>query len=203
MNRHRICWIGAVWLMLVLLIGCMPTTSEVEPGTDLTPEAGTAEGDVTATAVSTPIATPTIEEPEMNDKANTPQPENPSLQNPPQPQDDPAASKPLIPVPDSPRIQEQVGKAKDDLAQQLSIDAAEIGLVEYQAVTWRDGSLGCPRPGMAYTQALVEGYRIQLQVKSTQYDYHGAAGRDPFYCPKPAGKFDAEGTLPAPGLNES
>lgn len=214
MNRQRIYFIGAAWLMLALLIGCVPTTNEVEPDAALPQEEGAADSGAAATAVPTIIATPVTEESEMNDEANspqpddlelnTPQPEKPGLQNPPPlPQDEPAAAKPVIPMPDSPMIQEQVGKARDDLAKQLGIDTADIDLVEYQAVTWRDGSLGCPRPGMAYTQALVEGYRIQLQVESTQYNYHGAAGRDPFYCQSPAGSFDSEEILPAPGVNET
>lgn len=206
MNRQRIYWIGAAWLMLVLLIGCVPTTNEVEPEAVITQGQGAAEGDV--------AATPVTEESEMNDETtrppaaalelNTPQPEKPALQNPPPlTLDGPAAAKPVIPVPDSPKIQEQVGKAKDDLAKQLGIDTTQIELVEYQAVTWRDGSLGCPRPDMAYTQALVEGYRIQLQVAGVQYNYHGAAGRDPFYCQNPIGVFDSEDIVPAPGVNET
>jgi hypothetical protein len=217
MNRQRIYWIGAAWLMLALLIGCVPTTNEVEPeavitqGQDAAATPALSEGE---TAVPTPIAIPVIEESEMNDETtrppaaalelNTPQPEKPALQNPPPlTLDGPAAAKPVIPVPDSPRIQEQVGKAKDDLAKLLGIDTTQIELVEYQAVTWRDGSLGCPRPDMAYTQALVEGYRIQLQVAGVQYNYHGAAGRDPFYCQNPAGVFDSEEIVPAPGVNET
>ena len=214
MNRQRIYLIGAVWLMLVLLIGCVPTTNEVEPQAAITQEEGAAESDVAVTAVPTTIATPIPEEPEMNDEAdtppaaalelNTPQPEKPALQNPPPlPQDGPAVTKPVIPMPESPIIQEQVGKATDDLAKQLGVDAAQIGLVEYQAVTWRDGSLGCPKPGMAYTQALEAGYRIQLQVEGTQFNYHGASGRDPFYCQSPVGQYDSEEIVPAPGVNET
>ncbi|MCA9977038.1 MAG: hypothetical protein KC413_14855, partial [Anaerolineales bacterium] len=209
MNRQRIYLIGAAWLILVLLIGCVPTTNEVEPQAAITQGQGAAEDDVAATAVPTTIATPIPEESEMKDEAtrppadmlelNTPQPEKPGLQNPPPlTLDGPAAAKPVIPVPDSPMIQEQVNKAKNDLAKQLGSDAAQIDLVEYQAVTWRDGSLGCPQTGMAYTQALVEGYRIQLQIDGVQYNYHGGAGRDPFYCQTPTGIYDSEEIVPAP-----
>ena len=134
----------------------------------------------------------------MNENAETPAeptpPESypPSQAEPTPPESYPssqegeAAANPTIPVPDSPMIQEQIEKAKADLASIVGLDAAQIDLVEYQSVTWRDGSLGCPRPGMAYTQMLVEGYRIQLQAGGKQYDYHGAAGRDPFYCANPS-----------------
>jgi hypothetical protein len=214
MNRQRIYLIGAAWLILVLLIGCVPTTNEVEPQAAITQGQGAAEDDGPATAVPTTIATPAPEELEMKDEAtrpstdvlelNTPQPEKPGLQNPPPlTQGEPAVAKPVIPMPESPMIQEQVGKAKEDLAKLLGVDADQIELVEYQAVTWRDGSLGCPKPGMAYTQALQEGYRIQLQVEGILYNYHGASRRDPFYCQSPVGQFDSEEIVPAPGVNES
>ena len=223
MNRQQIYLIGAAWLMLVLLISCVPTTNEVEPQAAITQGQGAVEDDdLAATPVlseveiadPTTIATPVPEESEMKDDAaqppadalelNTPQPEKPALQNPPPlSPTGPAVAKPVMPLPESPMIQEQVGKAKDDLAKLLGVDAAQIDLVEYQAVTWRDGSLGCPKPGMAYTQALQEGYRIQLQVEGILYNYHGASRRDPFYCQSPVGQFDTEEIVPAPGVNES
>ncbi|MCB9421052.1 MAG: hypothetical protein H6667_14715 [Ardenticatenaceae bacterium] len=213
MNRQRLYGIRAAWLMLVLLIGCVPTTNELEPQAAESQNVGAAS-EAVATAVPTTAATPISEESTMNNDAtrppadvlelNTPQPEKPGLQNPPPlALDSAVAAKPVIPVPDSPAIQEQVNKAKDDLAKQLGIDTAQIDLVEYQAVTWRDGSLGCPKPDMAYTQALVEGYRMQLQVNGVQYNYHGAAGRDPFYCQNPIGLYDSEEIVPAPGVNET
>jgi hypothetical protein len=60
---------------------------------------------------------------------------------------------------------------------------------------WRDGSLGCPQPDMMYTQALVDGYLIQLSAGSRLYNYHGANGRDPFLCTNSLDKPDA---LPGP-----
>jgi hypothetical protein len=35
---------------------------------------------------------------------------------------------------------------------------------------------------MAYTQALVDGAQILLEVAGVEYDYHAAAGRAPFLC---------------------
>ncbi|HSM17345.1 MAG TPA: hypothetical protein VK845_10190 [Gemmatimonadales bacterium] len=40
-----------------------------------------------------------------------------------------------------------------------------------EAVTWQDGSLGCPEPGMAYTQALVDGYWVELMAGEETLDY--------------------------------
>ena len=37
-------------------------------------------------------------------------------------------------------------------------------LIRDEAVTWSDGSLGCPQPGEYYTQVLVPGYWIVFDV---------------------------------------
>jgi hypothetical protein len=74
-----------------------------------------------------------------------------------------------------------VDQAVSDL-QALLDDNAEITVVLVEDVTWPDGSLGCPQPGMSYTQALVDGYRIVLSDGETEYAYHGAVGREPFLC---------------------
>lgn len=52
----------------------------------------------------------------------------------------------------------------------LGRDALEV--LGAEAVTWPDGSLGCPRPGMEYTQALVPGYRIRIRAGERILDYH-------------------------------
>lgn len=41
-------------------------------------------------------------------------------------------------------------------------------------VTWNDGSLGCPQPGLFYTQALVDGYWVVLIHGDETYDYRSA-----------------------------
>ncbi len=75
-----------------------------------------------------------------------------------------------------------VNTAKADLAQRLNIAAADITVVGLEEITWRNGALGCPQPGMMYTQALVPGYKITLRAGGAVYAYHGAEGRGPFLC---------------------
>lgn len=82
-----------------------------------------------------------------------------------------------------PQSDSDVSIASADLAVRLGVEAASIELVTRERVTWRDGSIGCPEPGMAYTQALVPGIRIVLRVADAEYEYHAADGRPPFYCP--------------------
>jgi len=59
----------------------------------------------------------------------------------------------------------------DDLAARTGSDPAAIALSGAEAVIWNDGSLGCPRPGVLYTQEQVEGYRVVLRVDGREYDY--------------------------------
>lgn len=70
-----------------------------------------------------------------------------------------------------------------DLAQRLDVDPDGIEVVSVDEVTWPDGGLGCPEPGMMYTQALVDGSRIVLRADGIRHEYHSGGSRDPFYCP--------------------
>ena len=76
--------------------------------------------------------------------------------------------------------------ARADLAKRLSISIDPIRVVEAVSVTWPDGSLGCPRPGMMYTQMMVDGARIRLEANGTMYEYHAGGRGVPFLCEKPS-----------------
>lgn len=78
-----------------------------------------------------------------------------------------------------------VAVAVADLADRLGVDVSVIKLISFEEVTWRDGSLGCPQPGMMYTQALVNGSLIVFRVDGSSYEYHSRAGGDPFFCATP------------------
>ena len=90
-----------------------------------------------------------------------------------------------VETPTVPVDQGVAGQAIEDLSVRLGVPAGEVKLVREDDVTWRDGSLGCPKKDMMYTQALVEGKRIVLQVDGTQYHYHAGSDRPPFYCKNP------------------
>jgi hypothetical protein len=88
----------------------------------------------------------------------------------------------VIRVPEDPNAKGYVTVAVNDLAARLDIPREQIEVVAYEPVTWNDGSLGCPQPDMMYTQALVDGYVIQLRAGGQTYTYNGATGSDPFLC---------------------
>jgi hypothetical protein len=91
------------------------------------------------------------------------------------------------PEPDDPGSKALVAKARADLQRRLSIKADEIQLLEFKAMVWPDSSLGCPRPGMNYTQVQRDGFLIRFTAQGRNFNYHGGSGRDPFLCDKPAG----------------
>jgi hypothetical protein len=72
----------------------------------------------------------------------------------------------------------------DDLAARLGTSREAIAVERSGVVTWRDGSLGCPQPGMMYTQALVPGYQVVLRVADETYDYHAGDGGYFILCPE-------------------
>ncbi len=79
----------------------------------------------------------------------------------------------------------EINDAKQDLASELGEPAAAVEIIRAERVTWPDGSLGCPRPGMLYTQALVRGYFIQLRAAGRHWNYHGGRGGPPRLCDSP------------------
>ena len=83
-----------------------------------------------------------------------------------------------------PTLRTLVDQAVADLASRLKIDASSIVTVSAQAMSWPDGSLGCPQPGMLYTQVMVDGALIELSVDGTSYSYHSGASGAPFLCQK-------------------
>lgn len=78
-----------------------------------------------------------------------------------------------------------VGAARD-LAARLGVPLEQVNLVSEELVEWPDGSLGCPQPGMMYTQVMTDGIRIVMEVGGAQYNYHGGGTRAPFLCENPA-----------------
>jgi hypothetical protein len=89
-------------------------------------------------------------------------------------------------TPASANQHEQVTQATKDLAGRLNIPVDQIQLIDIASVVWSDGSMGCPQPGMFYTQALVEGLRIRLGVGERIYHYHSGRNQAPFLCENPS-----------------
>jgi hypothetical protein len=59
-----------------------------------------------------------------------------------------------------------------DLLERTGSDRSMVEVIKSEFVVWSDGSLGCPQPGMMYTQALVDGYQVIFAVDGNTFDYH-------------------------------
>jgi hypothetical protein len=91
-------------------------------------------------------------------------------------------TKPLPPVPEQAPPFESVSTASvprevrravvADAARRFSVAENLVVVASAEKVTWNDASLGCPMPGMSYTQALVPGYRIVARSSAGAFIYH-------------------------------
>lgn len=102
------------------------------------------------------------------------------------------ASLPLGTVPDGVVERADVQAAIAAEAERSGVEPAAVGVAGYADVTWSDGSLGCPQPGMMYTQALVPGHQLVLEVDGSCASYHAAQGKDFSFCAQPVAPSSSE-----------
>ncbi len=94
-----------------------------------------------------------------------------------------------------------VAPARADLARRLGVEPDDLVVISAEEVTWPDGSLGCPEPGLSYTQALVDGSKVVLGHDDRVYVYHAGDDGQPFLCPSDD-KDGGHEFVPPPGFNE-
>lgn len=58
-----------------------------------------------------------------------------------------------------------------DAAERSGLDPSAIVTIRAESVTWPNGALGCPEPGVNYTQALVNGFHVVLRAGDQELDY--------------------------------
>lgn len=115
----------------------------------------------------------------------------------------------LVPVTPSPASGVIIGPVPDELQNQLLADIAQrlsgsenartsLTLVRAEPVIWPDGSLGCPQPGVFYTQALVEGMWVVYDVGGALFDYRVDQRGRYFLCEGASGgpRFDPNQPTP-------
>jgi hypothetical protein len=175
MNKYLHTWLSIVFVLL--LAGC------ASPGVNLPSPTNPTHPSVTPGETASVIA-PT-EEMHPGSGGGSPQVPlpviilSPGVENP-----SPTLEADMAPA--TAEQSEQIRLATQDLARRLEVPSEEISLIDITAVVWSDGSLGCPQPDMFYTQALVEGTRIRLQVDDVIYHYHSGGNQEPFLCENPA-----------------
>jgi hypothetical protein len=80
-------------------------------------------------------------------------------------------------------LEDAVKAARADAGRRTGTAAGALVLLSAETVTWSDGSLGCPQPDAAYTQALAPGYRVRLRGPAGEMDYHASARGALVLCP--------------------
>lgn len=93
----------------------------------------------------------------------------------------PAPVQPEVPM--NPTLESVTVAVLEDVARRTGMDKASLKVESAEAVTWADGSLGCPQPGMSYTMALVPGYRIKVRAGEQVLDYHASSRGHFVLCP--------------------
>lgn len=167
MHRRTTTWAASGAIALGLLLGGCATSPSEEPMT-ARPEP------VPTNPAKTPPVHPTFLPTPPGDLPGTPS-GAPT---------DPAGDPITGPLPDNVLDLPGVRDAVAAEAQRRGVTAGEVAVVSYAAVTWSDGSIGCPQPGMMYTQALVPGHLLVLEVGGERASYH-AAGHGFGYCADP------------------
>ena len=79
-----------------------------------------------------------------------------------------------------------------DLAARVGAAEKDIQVLRAIPVIWNNGAMGCPKPDMAYTQALVSGKWVVLEHAGRLYSYHAGQRGSFRLCenarPNPAGQ---------------
>ena len=113
----------------------------------------------------------------------------------------PTPSAPGVPAPTAANVTVIPQPLLDQMLAQVSdlssVPASELTVETAEQVTWPDGSLGCPEPGMMYTQTLVDGYRVVIRAGDMTYDFRGSG--DTFrLCQNGGGQPKASIEIPPP-----
>ena len=96
-------------------------------------------------------------------------------------------------IPPDVRDRAPVRAAIEDAAGRQAVAPDDVVIAEFTPVTWNDGSLGCPKKDMSYTQALVEGELLVLRVGAAQLSYHGRVDGPYTFCAEPSAGYSVGG----------
>ena len=209
MMRNKSKWL-ALALLVIILAACAPAET-VPDLVEIVPDLERVPGETVTPVEKIESPAPAPTETATNEPARPTATPLPTLELMPESPTKPVPQLEIVPMPESPTVVppddpyalDLIDKAKSDLAQRTGIEKDEIMLHEYRMVTWPDASLGCPQPGMAYAQVLVDGYLIMLRAGLGIYNYHGGGypDRGPFLC---EGGMGAKIIVPPPaGLGDT
>jgi len=188
-------------LMTLTFAACADDGStDTTDGSSLVAATSSSAGDAAAeTTVEGPGGSAPASSPDTTDDAIAPggtlpgetSPPTPASSGPPQGSTDTVYEQGDI---DS-GLQPFITIAIDDLAARLGVDPGEITTLSAVLVVWPNGALGCPQPGMQFTQVPVDGSVIELGAGGRVYRYHSGGSRTPFLCDQPLAEKPPSGDI--------
>jgi hypothetical protein len=75
-----------------------------------------------------------------------------------------------------------VDAALADAAVHLGVSRADLQVERVEAHVWADSSLGCPKPGLMYSQIVTPGYLIVIAAGARNLEYHSDARGNVVLC---------------------
>lgn len=63
-----------------------------------------------------------------------------------------------------------------EIARLAGVPVDQVTVLSAESVTFPDGGLGCPVPGMVYIQVQVDGFKIVAEAGGNTYDFRGSGG---------------------------
>jgi hypothetical protein len=81
-----------------------------------------------------------------------------------------------------------LGPIISEAAKLAKVSAEQVVIVRAESALWNDGSLGCPEPGMVYTQAVVNGYWVVIKAAGETYDFRVGPRGSFRLCPTGQGR---------------
>jgi hypothetical protein len=164
--------VGAVVLLLVG-IGCTPVTSQEVTRTVAYPDYLGVTPAVEPIPAEGTRPYPSLENRRLEALSPSPEIDEPGYPNP----EEGSGVGVIGEVP-----QELLDEIIAGLAARVGVERAAVRVIRAEQVVWPDGSLGCPQPGMVYTQALVDGYHVVLEHGGKSYDYRATSSGSFFLC---------------------
>lgn len=87
-----------------------------------------------------------------------------------------------------------------DASERTEVEVSALEVTRAQAMSWPDGSLGCPEPGMFYLQVITDGYWVEVVAGEERLDYRADTNGVFRLCTNPSGQ-PPLGTAPGDTIN--
>jgi hypothetical protein len=75
----------------------------------------------------------------------------------------------------TPDAQAVIAAVQQAAADQVGLSPADVHVQQVEAHQWGDSSLGCPRPGLLYSQVVTDGFLVVVTAADKTLEYHSDA----------------------------